>query len=384
MDEDFDLPDDLKDNVEVIYLNDNEYVEEDDMIDNNDEDDGNIDGEEVIQTEVIDLAKVTFRKHEKSIFSCDLSNDGLFAVTGGEDDMAYVWWTENCEVYMECTGHKDSVTEVSFSHDCQFIVTGDMSGLIQVWSLKEKKLIWCYECDDLEWLMWHHMANILVAGSQIGDIYIWQIPQGNCKVLPSSGISAVSGKIMPDGKKLITGYANGLVKLWDMKSANILWQANVTEDASITSIDVTNDGSLIALAPSATILKTIDGKPISQLLVDGATDVEAIAFNTELNVLITGSLKGQLCIWDIGRRTLRHQAKIECAVTVIRLAQGNKLIVGATDGAIYVCDIRTGTLIETLTGHLTEILSISVSKDGKSLLTTSDDGTAKLFTLKSD
>lgn len=378
--DDFDLPDDLKDSVEVVYLDNDEYIE-----------DENVDMEDIQKPEneeepgeVIDLAELTFSKHEKSVFSCDLSADGTLAVTGGEDDMAYVWSTLTGEVMLECTGHKDSVTEACFSYDCQLIATGDMGGLIQVWNLKDEKLIWCYEGDDLEWLQWHPLTNVLMSGTQTGNIYIWQIPQGTCKVLPSTGSSTTCAKILPDGKKIIAGYNNGQVKLWDIKTTTALWQYNDCDESGITSLDITKDGSLAAIAPSAKIIKVSDGKLTRVLLAEGETDVESVCFNSELNVLVTGAISGQLCVWDYGRNTIRHQAKIECAVTSLKWCQKYKLLIGATDGAIYVCDARTGTLSETLTGHFTDILCLSTAKNGTLILSGSDDGTAKMFNLKSD
>lgn len=47
-------------------------------------------------------------------------------------------------------GHKDSVTQVAWSHDGTMLATGDMSGLIQVWSVSTKEMIWSSEISDLE------------------------------------------------------------------------------------------------------------------------------------------------------------------------------------------------------------------------------------------
>lgn len=116
--DDFDLPDDLKDDVDIVYLDDNEIEEMDDFDEL----------EEENMTDVMDMAKITFAKHKGSVFSCSISKDGKMALTGGEDDMAYLWLIATGEILMEITGHKDSVTEVGFNHDDTFIVTGDMGG----------------------------------------------------------------------------------------------------------------------------------------------------------------------------------------------------------------------------------------------------------------
>ncbi|KAJ8951180.1 hypothetical protein NQ314_007720 [Rhamnusium bicolor] len=377
MDE-FDLPEDLED-VEVIYSDGEDEENIEDMLD-----EVNIDenGEE-IEAEIIDLALLTFTKHSKSVFSSDLSNDSQLAITGGEDDMAYLWNTNNGEIIFECTGHKDSVTEVSFNHDNHYIATADMGGMIQVWSVKDKKLVWCFEGDDMEWLSWHPLANVLFCGCHSGDIYIWQIPQGNCKVLASPNNSPSScGKVLPNGKQLLAGYEDGQLRLWNIKETSVEWSNS--GNLPVTNIDVNIDGTLAIVIPGSVIIKLSDGKPTSTLLPDGENEIESALFNSELAIVATGSLSGQLCVWELGRQVLRHQAKIECAVTLLKWGTNGKIFIGATDGAVYVCDVKSGTLLETLTGHRTDILSISVFKEGSKILTTSDDGTAKIFNVKSN
>lgn len=388
MNDDNDIPDDGDDmadddDIEVVELD--EEIEDDDRIPfdiREMEKIGDDDDEEEIETEVVDLSKLTFSKHGKSVFSADVTKDGSLAVTGGEDDMAYIWSTSNGEVILECTGHKDSVTEVGFNFDGQYVATADMAGLIQVWSVKDRKLVWCYEGDDMEWMKWHHLANVLVVGCHSGDIYIWQIPQGNCKVLPSHGSLTMCGRILADGKRLITGYMDGQLKLWDMKSATVIWQLAEPQADGITSLDLNKENTLVLLAPTAQVIKISDGKSAASLLIEQEKEVEAVNFNQELGVAATGSLSGQLCVWDVGKYVLRHQAKIESSVTVIQWGRNGILYVGATDGAIYVCDARSGTLVETLTGHTTDILNITVPETSGWILTTSDDGTAKIFAVK--
>lgn len=255
---------------------------------------------------------------------------------------------------------------------------------MQVWSVKERKLIWCYEGDDLTWLTWHHLTNAIISGTQAGDVYVFQIPQGNCKVLPSHGSPINCGKLLPDGKHVLAGYTDGVIKLWDIKSSSSLWQYSDPQMTAVNSIETNNDGSLLCSAPSGHVIKVIDGKLITSILPEGEADIEMCTFNTDLGILVTGALSGRICIWEVAKQVLRHQNKINSSVTIVKFGKDGALFIGATDGDVYVFDARSGQLRDTLTGHEYSILSINVSKDGSYLVSTSDDGTAKIFALKSD
>lgn len=179
----------------MIYLDEDEQLEE-----------INEHGDQVeLEDDVKDLAKLTFKMHNSSVFCSSFSIDGTLAATGGEDDIGFLWKTNTGEVLLECTGHSDSIVEVGFSFDGRYIATGDMAGLVQVWSVDTRTLVWCSESDEMEWMQWHPSALVLLMGSSSGDVYMWKIPQGDCKLLPSHGSQAHCGRVLDDGRRLLVG-----------------------------------------------------------------------------------------------------------------------------------------------------------------------------------
>ncbi|XP_022913533.2 angio-associated migratory cell protein [Onthophagus taurus] len=380
------LPD-FGDDVEVIYMQD----ELEDLVDEEETESfpgvdeietSDLDSDIIFDAEVVDLSKLSFCGHSSSVFCGDLSPDGEIVATGGGDDIAYIWRSSNGEVLLECTGHKDSVTEVAFNYNGQYVATGDMGGLIQVWNVFEKLLVWCFEGDDLEWLTWHHAANVLIAGSQSGDVFVWQIPQGNSKVLGSHGSTSTCGKLLHDGKRIVVGYGDGNLKLWDIKEASVIWQ--IPDLVDITSIETNSDGSLLAIAPVSKVIKVSDGKVIGDYCTTEKPDIEAILFEDELGILVTGCLSGQISVWDVGKKTLRHKTEIGFTITCFAWGTKGILVVGTTNGSIYIYDVRSGTILRTITGHKDDILSMKVAKDKSFVLTTSDDCSAKVFNINSN
>ena len=83
------------------------------------------------------------------MFCGALSKGDKLAATGGEDDKAYVWDTVSGDILFECTGHKDSVIFSDFNHDDSFLATADMSGIIQIWKMSDKSVVWNYDMGDI-------------------------------------------------------------------------------------------------------------------------------------------------------------------------------------------------------------------------------------------
>ena len=52
-------------------------------------------------------------------------------------------------------------------------------------------------------MQWHPAANVLLGGSVQGEVYMWKIPDNDCKILPGTGNRVEAGAILPDGIELI-------------------------------------------------------------------------------------------------------------------------------------------------------------------------------------
>ena len=57
-----------------------------------------------------DNSKIVFNGHTGSVFCCDLWTGGGIAVTGGEDDEAFLWRLEDGQVVQTLDGWQDTVS----------------------------------------------------------------------------------------------------------------------------------------------------------------------------------------------------------------------------------------------------------------------------------
>ncbi|XP_071792333.1 angio-associated migratory cell protein-like [Asterias amurensis] len=393
---------DEQDMAEVVDLNEmegGEYIIDDLGEEMGSEADNEEEEEDLGMDEptIEDDADFCYEKHTGSVFCCDLEpTKASLAVTGSEDDKAYVWKVGDGEPVLECSGHKDSVTCVGFSHDGALVVTGDMSGLIKVWSIETQEEVWSFECSDLEWLTWHHSSHVLLGGTAEGQVWMWKVPSGECKTMQGHGCQTTCGKVLPDGKRCCAGYDDGTVKIWDLKDSTALntFKGNTGHSDGVTALDchsnnvVVLTGSVDGTAKilnsnNAKVLATFSAGAIKENIGD-SNSVESVGLCQSQSLAAVGSLNGSLGLWDVPTQKIRHQCQHEAGVVRVRWdpAGSPTIFTAALDGRVLLWDARSGEAEASWSGHKGEILDMTISNDGNTILTASGDTSSRVYSLQ--
>uniref|UniRef100_A0A4W4HH33 Angio-associated migratory cell protein n=1 Tax=Electrophorus electricus TaxID=8005 RepID=A0A4W4HH33_ELEEL len=373
--------------IEVIELNETEQTP-DDLAEEFDDVDfaeaGNVDDEGWETEDEMDAeqddSELTFSRHTGSVFcvSLDPVTNNL-AVTGGEDDKAFVWRVTDGELLFECTGHKDSVTCAVFSHDSKLVASGDMSGLIKVWRVETKEEIWSFEIGDLEWLQWHPHAPVLLAGAADGNVWMWKIPSGECKTLQGPNCQATSGKILPDGRRAVVGYEDGTLRLWDLKQGNTIYviKGQDGHQGALTSMECNKDGTLVltgSVDGQAKLINTSTGKVVGCLSLDNSdtgntveeqdsNSVESVGFCNVLPLVAVAYLDGTLAIYDLSTQSLRHSCKHEVGIVHLQWEEASAMVaVCNLGGVVTLWDGRSGSMVSEYHGHSAEILDFTLNR----------------------
>ncbi|XP_019959489.1 angio-associated migratory cell protein [Paralichthys olivaceus] len=384
-------PDDLAENLEDVDFEEPGEADFDDNEGWETEDEMEAEAEQ-------DDSELTFSKHTGSVFcvSLDPATNSL-AVTGGEDDKAYVWRVSNGEVLFECKGHEDSVTCAMFSHDSSLVATGDMSGMIKVWKVETKEEIWSFEVADLEWLEWHPCAPVLLAGTGDGNVWMWKIPSGDCKTFQSPACQATTGKVLPDGKRAVVGYEDGTVRVWDLKQGNAIHVVKGQDGhrGTLTCLACNKDSSLVltgSVDGYAKLINTATGKVVGVFSAEGGnakgskdeeTSVESVGFCNILPLIAVAYLDGTLAIYDLSTQVLRHRCQHEAGIVHLKWEESSSMVSTCSlDGALRLWDARSGNMVSEYHGHTAEILDFAVNRDASLAVTTSGDNQAKVFCLQ--
>ncbi|TKR77934.1 hypothetical protein L596_018822 [Steinernema carpocapsae] len=346
--------------------------------------------------------------HTKDVFSLDSFNCKWLA-SGSEDDTALIFDIEGdlSQSALKITEHTDSVHCVRFSASGSYLATGDMSGKIIITSMSAlKQIAMIDECSDLEWLTWHPSQDILFAGGGDGMVWMWLVSKNGVaqsKVYPDgAGVVCTVGVVLADGKRLLTGFADGSVRIWNLRDCTNI---HVQVPSTCTSADVHNSLPICVVGCQsgiAVIINTDSGKIIRAVkpkmdesekkseetgeAMEVENSVETVTMCKDFPWLAVGTNNGFLTIFDLNTGMERHKCDHD-GFTVVKClfsktADGAvQILSGCLDGAVRIWDARDGEALQVLSGGGSEIFDvITLEKDGaRRVITACQEGVIRVF-----
>lgn len=360
-------------------------------------------------SDVKDNSLQHFTTHNGSVFAISCHPTEPLAVSGGEDDLGYIWDITDGEVIVKLTGHTDSVCSASFSSDGQMVATGGMDGKVRIWrrvgTVDFRNWEFLTELqgpDEVIWLRWHPRGTILLAGSNDSMVWLWQLPSGNTmQVFAGHSGPVQCGEFTPDGKRIVTASEDGTLMYWDPRSPTPLFKLSPQDPRfdleNITSLAINASSTLAVVGGTSGSVRVVS---LSKGEVVGALgghaegeSVEAVQFvdltgtGSSPGVVVTGGTDGKACVWDLATMRLRATLEHQDAVTSLLAHPAPKsyLIVSASaDNTLRTWDARTGALVKQHNGHHGPILSASLGLQGSVVVSGGDDSACLVFTTEVD
>lgn len=154
--------------------------------------------------------------------------------------------------------------------------------------------------------------------------------------------------ITPDGTEIASGSFDGTIKIWNLKTGELIQTLTGHSDAGEII-------SSIAISP--------DGKTL---------------------VSSSNSYGGTIKVWDLSTGFLLYTLKAQgVGVSVVAISPDSQLLAsGGEDGSIKLWNLELGQSLGTFSGHFGRVFSVAFSGNGELFASGGEDGSIHLWNLK--
>jgi WD40 repeat protein len=324
---------------------------------------------------------VTFTGHHDSVTSISFSPTGNEIATASDDHTAKLWDLQgNCLVTF--TGHHYSVNSVSFSPNGDAIATASNDKTAKLWDLQGNCLVTFtrhnYSVDSISF---SPNRDVLATPSIEGTAKLWDL-QGNYLVTFTGHNKLVwSITFSPNGDAIATASDDKTTKLWDLQGNCLV--TFIGHNDSVWSISFSPNGNVIATASSDKTAKLWDLQGKCLVTFTGHNHwVTSVCFSPTGDAIATASHDKTAKLWDLQGNCLVTVTGHEGSVNSVSFSpNGNAIATASSDKTAKLWDLQ-GECLVTFTGHNDLVRSVSFSPTGDTIATASQDGTAKLWDLQ--
>jgi WD40 repeat protein len=189
----------------------------------------------------------------------------------------------------------------------------------------------------------------------------------------------------PDGRRVITGGADSVARVWELPSGKMVLELRGHNDG-VTGADVSPDGKRICTSSrydqTARVWDADTGAGLFEIKQEGLTLAQ---FSPSGKQILTVAEQRDAVLWDaVSGQRLRSLASPYAQMrgaswlySARFSPDGNRLAL--VDWHPAVSDVATGKALFELKGHTEQVLDIGYSADGQWLVTASEDRTARIW-----
>ncbi|KAI5674319.1 hypothetical protein M9H77_14683 [Catharanthus roseus] len=242
-------------------------------------------------------------------------------LTGSLDETVRLWDPNNLSCLQTNTGHCLGVVSVAAHPSGRIAASASIDSFIRVFDVSTNKTIATLEAPPSE---------------------VWQL------------------KFSPDGTTLAAaGGGSASVKLWDTAEWQLIATLSIPRPEASKPSDKSSNKKFVL----------------------------SVAWSPNGRQIACGSMDGTISIFDVARAKFLYHLEGHCmpvrSLVYSPAYQDQRVLFSASDdGYVHVYDADGKTLITSMSGHASWVLSVDVSHDGTALATGSSDKTVRLWDLK--
>lgn len=343
--------------------------------------------------------RASLRGHAGPVFAVAFSQDGKTLASGGEEKSIIIWSIAGVERRINLPGHAKEVNSVAFAPDGRTLLTASDDQTARLWDVSEGRELASIQDHNgpIKAVAFATDGRRFATGAGDKLIKLWDTKTRRVLATLQDHRATMRAVVFsPDGKTLASTAGEierkaqpGEVKLWDLETfrerANLKGHGNCVRSAAFSPngalLATGSDDKTVKLwdVASGRCLRTIEQLPYEARSVAFSPDGAVLAI--ACGGVWDAHLPGVIQLWDIKEQKVRAVLRGHRAgVMVVAFApDGRSLASSSTDGSIKLWDPVTGQERAILEGHQGLIRTLAFARDGHVLATGDSDGLVKLW-----
>lgn len=185
---------------------------------------------------------------------------------------------------------------------------------------------------------------------------------------------------------VVSGGEDDRAFVWNLTNGEVLFECTGHKD-SVTCVGFNHDSSLVATGDMSGCIKVWDLTSMRTVWEFDTSDLRWLHWHPVANVLFAGTSDGSAWLWKIpsGDCKTFQSFGTECSAGKI-LPDGKRAVTTYEDGTFRIWDLKSATIVHSVVGssaHDSTITTLDCSLTGDLIATGSTDGLTKLTSVNS-
>jgi uncharacterized protein (TIGR03067 family) len=321
-------------------------------------------------------------EHTRGVNCVAFSPDNKYFLTGGVglffQGEAHLWKKSGGDAPVARFPHQAEVYAVAFSRDGKTILTGGQDRAARLWDALTQKQVGrtLWHPKDVRALAISPNGRTVVTASDDQTIRLWELAEES-PPMRAGLISAAA--LMPDGRGVLVAGFNSKFRQAELLTEEQLRRKDkgtpvgraLADPDRIAAVAVSGNGKVITIASDLGLISTYRARTPFGPPLNLNAKLTDIALDESGTVLAVGSAVGRLWVVESGNLRLlpgRHSDHIY-AVTLSR--DGRYLVSGSRDGTACLWRVADGRLLHEFRHRkpVKPVLAVAISSDGTRIVT---------------